>query len=150
MNLFQSIPIAYWHWHLARSLKAQSSSYERSVSVLALHATILTALGPFIWEVAGAGLIFTVSRDQRWCQSRKLGSWCSLYTGECQCDPDLVVDLTTHCVPPASLGQHCEDDLQCQYRDNNTVCSGHPDYQCDCSHGRISNNGSCVTGEIKY
>lgn len=90
-----------------------------------------------------------VLRNHTQCYEKIAGSQCNLYIGECHCPDDHPLVIRSQCMAPVEVDSWCEDDIQCQYHDNNTNCHQH---KCQCHQDFImSKTKTCIEGKkIQY
>ena len=86
-----------------------------------------------------------VLRNHTQCYEKIAGSQCNLYIGECHCPDDHPLVIRSQCMAPVEVDSWCEDDIQCQYHDNNTNCHQH---KCQCHQDFImSKTKTCIEGK---
>ncbi|XP_067129402.1 uncharacterized protein [Centruroides vittatus] len=59
--------------------------------------------------------------NNEWC--KVVGGWCDLKINSCACKDGYVPIHVLTCAPAKKLGEICEADLQCYYKDSDSHCA---------------------------
>lgn len=59
--------------------------------------------------------------SNEWC--KVIGGWCDTRINRCACKDEYVSTHVFTCIPAKKLGESCETDLQCYYKDNDSYCA---------------------------